>query len=472
MLPSTTHPLYKTLCRHLKCQLPELVLPAVDAGKKQFILCPISSGIDSTAVAVIMTILYPSLPIVFIHTDTGIEIDGTAEAIDRIERFTGTKVFRLVPQKDLLEVIEAQGNYLPSARQRFCTQVAKIRPYKNFIKALETKYPDAVFVSLVGIRADEPSRSGVVWTEGNITSVFPLRQLGLNKSAVNAIVSETVGIPHYYAARTRSGCFTCFFQRRTEIIELIKRSAAEMQRAAKSECLPAEYAAVVNKLPQSVCSQVGVSRNWLKMAVPTELGASKMDWANERGVVRAKGLQDDLFSSGSKTLFCAVEHHMVPGGGSDICYQRFIVYSTSMGGLKTALKQHYFHRLNTKELFQVDSEQELEQRFKIGIYVIEINDGENELPAAPEGVYTWQSDRQPIALIKKTAFMLEQVLLEEGVKQDAKAGDPFAKNLVARLGSGLGRVLHGSLYMPPSMEDLQDDADITDGPIVCNACSR
>lgn len=473
MLPSTTHPLYKTLARHLKCKMPELELPGAEAGKKQFFLCPISSGIDSTAVAVVLTILYPGLPIVYIHTDTGIEIDGTEEAIDRIEQFTGQKVFRLRPAKDLLQIIEDQGNYLPSSRQRFCTQVAKIRPYKNFIKALEAKHPEAVFVSFVGIRADEPGRSGVVWTEGNITSVFPLRQLGLDKTAVNAIVSETVGIPHYYAARTRSGCFTCFFQRRTEIIELIKRSASEMERAAKSECLPAEYAAVLNNLPKSVCSQLGVSRNWLKMAVPAELGSAKMDWSNERGVVKSsKGNQDDLFSTGSKTLFCAVEHHVLPGREADVHFQRFVVYSTTMGGLKTALKQHYFHRLNTRNLFQIDSEQELASRLKLGIYVIEIDDGEQELPSAPEESYTWQSDRQPIALIKKTAYMLEQVLLEEGLKQDAKSGDRFAGELLGKLGHSLGKLLHGSLYVPPTFEELQDDADITEGPIVCNACSR
>lgn len=246
-----------------------------------------------------------------------------------------------------------------------------------------------------------------------------------------------------------------------------------MERAAKSECLPANYAAVINNLPKSVCSQLGVSRNWLKMAVPAELGAAKMDWSNERGVVKStKGNQDDLFSSGSKTLFCAVEHHVMPGSESEVLFQRFVVYSTTMGGLKTALKQHYYHRLNTRNLFQVDSEQELASRFKIGIYVIEIHDGENELPGAPQEIYTWQSDRQPIALIKKTAYMLEQILLEEGVKQDAKSGDPFATNLVEKLGHSLGRLLHGSLYVPPTLEDLQDDADITDGPVVCNACSR
>ena len=279
----TAHPLLKQISRYFKgC----IELPKPTPGKKQFILCPISSGIDSTAVAIVMGLLFPELPIVYIHTDTGIEVSGTSDAIDKIERFTGKQVLRIKPPLSLLDYIEANGNYLPSQRQRFCTQVAKIKPYKALIKALELKHPDAEFISLVGIRADEPSREGMVWTEGNITSVFPLKMLGLDKQAVNRIVAESVGIPHYYAARSRSGCHTCFFMRRSEIVEMIHREVEGMRQAAKTECLPEDYKAIVCKMPKSVTERTGVARNWLKMAMPTELGGHKLQWHNERGVVR------------------------------------------------------------------------------------------------------------------------------------------------------------------------------------------
>ena len=466
----TAHPLLKQISRYFKgC----IELPKPTPGKKQFILCPISSGIDSTAVAIVMGLQFPELPIVYIHTDTGIEVAGTADAIDKIEQFTGHQVLRIKPPLSLLDYIEANGNYLPSQRQRFCTQVAKIKPFKALIKALELKHPDAEFISLVGIRADEPSREGMVWREGNITSVFPLKMLGLNKQDVNRIVAETVGIPHYYSGRSRSGCFSCIFMRRSELIEMIRREEG-IHQASNTECLPEDYKEIVCTIPKSVSERTGIARNWLRMAIPTELGGHKLHWHNERGVVRHGKVQDDLFSAGNKTFYVAVEHHYQPGiSGHEVHYQRLITYSSSLGGLKKALKHHWLHRLNTRDLFQVDSEAELRDRMKVGIYVVDVFNGEAELPMPPSSVYTWQQDGQPIELIKKTSAMLEDVLLEEGLVQDARFGDSWAQRQLFKLGGNrTGEILHGSLYEPMKLSDLVSDIDITDAPVMCNACSR
>lgn len=96
------HPLLKQISRFFKGQIS---LPAGTPGKKQFILCPVSSGIDSTAVAIVMSVLYPNLPITYVHTDTGIEITGTSEAIDRIERFTGKPVLRIMSLNPYFDII-------------------------------------------------------------------------------------------------------------------------------------------------------------------------------------------------------------------------------------------------------------------------------------------------------------------------------------------------------------------------------
>lgn len=464
-----THPLAKQISRFFKGAVS---LPKAKPGNKQFILCPVSSGIDSTAVAIVMSVLYPDLPVTYVHTDTGIEVTGTTEAIDRIERFTGKPVIRIKPPKDLLEIIEAQGNYLPSSRQRFCTQIAKIKPFKLFIKALEQKYPDSEFVSLVGIRADEPSREGVIWGESNITTLFPLRELGLDKAAVNRMVQECVGLPVYYAARTRSGCFTCHFQRRSEVIGVLRIEEAGMARAAKSECLPAAYQAILDRFPKSVSAKLGVGRNWLRMALPKQIGKT-MPWHNERGVSRRKSAQEDLFGSQNKVFYVAVEHHLsVIDGKSEIHHQALINYSSSMGGLISSLKNHWLHRGNTKEIFSINSEAELRKELKIGLYVIEVHDGESELPPTPDGAYTWQSDRQSISLIKKTSYLLEQILLEEGLLQDAKSGDTWAQQQLFKLQGRTGSILHGSLYEPVMLSELLDDPDTNSGPLMCNACSR
>jgi 3'-phosphoadenosine 5'-phosphosulfate sulfotransferase (PAPS reductase)/FAD synthetase len=465
----SAHPLAKQVSRFFK---GVFALPEGRKGSKQFIICPVSSGIDSTAVAIVMSVLYPDLPITYVHTDTGIEVTGTEDAINRIERFTGKRVIRIKPPMGLLDIIEHQGNYLPSPRQRFCTQVAKIKPFKQFLKALEQKYPDSEFVSLVGIRADEPSREGVIWGEDNIKTVFPLRELGLDKTAVNRIVQECIGLPVYYAARTRSGCFTCFFQKRSEVIGVLRIEEDRMDQAAKTENLPEAYKSILERMPQSVSAKLGVGRNYLKMAMPKEIG-TKMPWHNERGMARRKSEQADLFSAGNKVFYVAVEHHINEmDGHKTVHYQNLVNYSGSIGGLMTSVKNHWLHRGNTKEIFSIDSETTLRKEIQIGIYVVEMFNAEEELPGTPEGVYTWQSDRQSILLIKKTSYMLEQILLEEGLMQDAKGGDVWAQKKLFALQGRTGAILHASLFDAPTLCSLIADIDTEDGPVMCNACSR
>ena len=470
----SNHPLVKQVRRYIdSCRT--FRLPAVTPGKKQFILCPVSGGIDSTAVAIIMAVLYPQVPVTYVYTGTGIDADGTDDVLSGIERLSGRPVLRIKPGKDLLDIAIEQGNFLPSQRQRWCTQITKIKPFKNFMSALNQKHPDAEFVSLVGIRADEPEREGVSWTEGNIRSVFPLQELGLVKADVNRIVQEILGIPTYYSQKSRSGCFVCIFSRRSEVIGMLNRMPEGIDKASGTECLPADYEVILDTMPKSVSARVGVSDNWLRMAVPAEIGGARMQWQAIRGKSRRKSEQTDMFADDNKTFYVAVEHHygQVTGTGkSEVFFQNLITYSTSLGGLKTALKHHWQHRFNTKELFGIGSEEQLQESMKIGIYVINLFNGQRELPDAPAGVYTWQNDGKPLKLIKKTSYMLSQALLEEGLYQDAKAGDQQAQSLLFKVKERIGEILHGELYTPIQIAELITDMDITDAPQMCNACSR
>jgi hypothetical protein len=72
----------------------------------------------------------------------------------------------------------------------------------------------------VGIRADE-RREGYVSTKENITPVFPFKEDGLRRDDVLRILEDSgVGLPKYYEWRSRSGCYFCFFQRRSEWVGL------------------------------------------------------------------------------------------------------------------------------------------------------------------------------------------------------------------------------------------------------------
>jgi 3'-phosphoadenosine 5'-phosphosulfate sulfotransferase (PAPS reductase)/FAD synthetase len=208
------HPLYSQVAKYITGQL---TLPEAKPGMKQFFLVPVSSGIDSTAVAIVLKVLYPDMPFTYVFTDTGNEIAGTEEALDRLEAVLGVKIIRIRPKVSLLDKVEAQGNYLPSPRQRYCTQIGKIAPFKQFMAALKQMHGDNTqFVSFVGVRADEPEREGVQWADENAVTVFPLQQLGFDKAAVNKLVQEVTGIPIYYANKSRSGCALCINSRRSE----------------------------------------------------------------------------------------------------------------------------------------------------------------------------------------------------------------------------------------------------------------
>lgn len=98
------------------------------------------------------------------------------------------------------------------------------------------------------------------------------------------------------------------------------------------------------------------------------------------------------------------------------------------------------------------------------------------MPPKPAGVFTWQNDGKPLDEIKKTTYMLEQVLLVAGLEQDAASTDhtiaKTAREALSRVSVDFGQVLHGSMYDAPALESLLCVIDIEDAPVMCNACAR
>ena len=91
-------------------------------------------------------------------------------------------------------------------------------------------------ISYVGIRADEENRKGYQSPKGNITSVFPFREDGIDKEGVFKILEEAgLGLPKYYEWRSRSGCFFCFFQRRMEWVGLYENHPDLFEKAKAYE---------------------------------------------------------------------------------------------------------------------------------------------------------------------------------------------------------------------------------------------
>ena len=456
------------------------------ANGKTLYVVPISGGLDSFCTAYVLLYLFPDTKFTYVHCDTGVEVKGTREAIEKFEQTTGRKVIRIAGKKDLFEYIEAHGNYLPSQRARFCTQATKTLPIKRFFEQLQLHVGEAAtFYNFVGLRADEPSREGIVWKENNIASVFPLQQLGLVKSDINNSVEQAQGIPLYYMEKSRSGCAVCPFSRRSEVIATWERSPKLTERAANMEMLPQSLDDLYEKRPNRIAQVVGASRNYLAFYRPSWLNNPETDYEGKRGKVSNTFCKDtsDLFNT-DKKLFAAVEYHYYPNryglaDGPMVYFEKLITYSTSLGGIKKALKHFWLHRLQTKELHGLDDDSMGRER-QIAIIEININDYDSLLPELPTDLssYTWQSDRKPLKLIRKTVEVIEHILLRAGIEQGRKSQEPkLAKDSEKQFQAlanepVYGQILHSSPFEKPQLSDLVNDLDIKDAPIACEACSR
>ena len=149
----------------------------------------------------------------YVFCDTGKELAETYDYLYKLEAYLGREIIRLNPERGFDHYLEAYGGFLPSPQMRWCTRMLKLKPYEDYIA-------DDDVVSYVGIRADE-NRSGYISTKPNIRPVFPMKEDGVKRDDVYRILEESgLGMPEYYKWRSRSGCFFCFYQRRSEWVGL------------------------------------------------------------------------------------------------------------------------------------------------------------------------------------------------------------------------------------------------------------
>jgi 3'-phosphoadenosine 5'-phosphosulfate sulfotransferase (PAPS reductase)/FAD synthetase len=186
----------------------------------------LSGGKDSTALAIYLRDRIPQMEYVF--CDTQKELPETYEYLDRLQAYLGKNIHRLNATRGFDHWLEIYGGYLPSSRMRWCTKMLKLKPFEAFVG-------DDPVMSYVAIRADE-DREGYISTKPNITPVFPFKQEGITYPDVMRILDESgLGLPKYYEWRTRSGCYFCFFQRKSEWVGLLERHPELYEEAKKYE---------------------------------------------------------------------------------------------------------------------------------------------------------------------------------------------------------------------------------------------
>ena len=190
-------------------------------------ICGISGGKDSSALAIYLQNKVPELELFF--CDTGAELPETYEYLTRLEVILGKPIVYLNSRRGFNHWFEIFRGTLPSPQMRWCTRNMKIKPIEEWIG-------DAPAISYVAIRADESNRKGYISTKPNIQARYPFIEDGIDHDAVMRILADAgIGLPTYYEWRTRSGCYFCFYQRKTEWIGLADRHPDLFERAVAIE---------------------------------------------------------------------------------------------------------------------------------------------------------------------------------------------------------------------------------------------
>ena len=202
-------------------------------GRERHVL-GLSGGRDSAALAVFMRQHHPELDIEYFFTDTGKELPEVYEYLGRLEGFLGQPILRLNPDRDFDFWLKQYNDFLPSPQSRWCTRQLKLRPFEQWLRP---KLEDGETIySYVAIRSDEEYREGYASKNERLIVRLPFKEVGIDKAGVLEILdSAGLGLPAYYAWRTRSGCTFCFFQQKIEWVRLKEQHPEAFQEAKAYE---------------------------------------------------------------------------------------------------------------------------------------------------------------------------------------------------------------------------------------------
>lgn len=259
--------------------------------KKVRHILALSGGKDSSALAVYMKNRVPNMEYVF--CDTGEELAETYDYLDKLEFFLGKKITRINAARPFIHYLKLYRGVLPDARTRWCTRMLKIKPYEIFVQGSNV-------ISYVGIRADEPYRTGYIATNPDVKAVYPFIEDNIRKADVFRILEESgLGVPSYYQWRSRSGCYFCFFQQRIEWVGLLERHPDLFQKAMDYE---------------KVDAVTGERFTWVDGESLAELARpERIDEIKKQHAQRLLSMKQDKANLGLKSVFaCADDQDEAP----------------------------------------------------------------------------------------------------------------------------------------------------------------
>jgi 3'-phosphoadenosine 5'-phosphosulfate sulfotransferase (PAPS reductase)/FAD synthetase len=170
----------------------------------------LSGGHDSTILSVLLKEREPR-PYTYVCTPTGDELPEMFAHWRMLGERLGSRIVPIMAHT--LKALISSQKALPNFRQRWCTRIIKILPYRDFLISQAKIGP---VVSYVGLRADESGRAGGAY--GDIDGVvmrFPLREWEMGENDVQAALKE-----RDIACPVRTDCARCYHQRIGEWWEL------------------------------------------------------------------------------------------------------------------------------------------------------------------------------------------------------------------------------------------------------------
>jgi hypothetical protein len=356
-------------------------------------IVPMSGGADSTATALVMRRLFPTLPLRFCFWDTGAEPQATHDALAAVEAWLGIAIERFRPEAGLFELIARWNGFFPSNTARYCTRELKIRPFERWIETQIGAFGQAH--AFVGLRADE-ERIGLVSRHDRVHQHAPLRSLGFDKSAVFRLLAGTVGIPAIYRwGRTRSGCTVCPFQSSRELLGTLRRTP---EAFAAGEAVEAPKLSAADRRRWQtdavpLARETRLGPNHLTLPIPpradlrTRATAAAPAWPPQRRRADPRAV-GDLFGPVNE-VFALGELFIHPGvGDHGVWWQAPVAWSPTLAGLRRQAAQHRRHRLATAEAMGL-SPASMADELVLAVYRLALPASVDIGPPSA-GSYTWK----------------------------------------------------------------------------------
>jgi len=188
---------------------------ALDEIGDRVVVCSISGGKDSTAMALLLKEV--GIPFVSVHLDTGWEHHATDRYVREYLPTVLGHIDIVKRQKGgMIDLVKQQAGF-PGGNQRFCTRELKIIPMRNYLRDFEDEP-----INTVGIRSGESRRRAEMsvwdWSDTMKCAVWRPIKAFTEKDVYQMHKRHSVDMnPLYAAGCSRVGCWPCVYARKSEI---------------------------------------------------------------------------------------------------------------------------------------------------------------------------------------------------------------------------------------------------------------